>query len=91
MMTAPAFQQMIRMFVSSNSFAFCLLVISSNLGCRHVPGEGVEIPLGSFGSKGVDRFGVFFGVEIADCDAKGLWTREDAMRLDMDQMSTEDR
>lgn len=82
-MIAQAFQQMIRMFVASNSFAFCLLVISWNLGCRHVPGEGVEILLGPFGSKGVDRFGVFFGVETADCDAKGLWTR-DAMRLDMD-------
>ena len=40
---APPFQTSFRTFSPSNVAAFFLRVISSNLGCRQVPGEGVEV------------------------------------------------
>ncbi len=59
-MRAPPFQTILRRFVSSKVPAFWRREISSNLGCCHVPGEGVSIGVGckdwAVGVVGFGRF-----------------------------------
>ena len=40
------FHVIFHMFLSLNVAAFCRLLISSKLGCCHVPGGGVDTTLG---------------------------------------------
>ena len=67
--SAPIFQSRVVTFLSVKVAACCRLAISSNLGCRHVPGDGVT------GSAGV-VCGVVFRLCICltgVCCAGDLW------------------